>query len=148
MLDYRLSARELAELREAHRAARNAREAYRLNAVILLGSGWTATQVAEALLIEPDSVRNWFKRYRDGGLDALIRLNYVGREALLAPEQLTELKAHLDTQLQLSAAAVARWGVEYTVSGMTALVHRLGYATSSRSAIHRQALYRPVRPVP
>jgi transposase len=132
MLDYRLSDRELAELRAAHRAARNAREAYRLNAVILLATGWMAAQVAEALLIEPDSVRNWFKRYRNGGLDALVRMNYVGGEALLGPEQLTELEAHLDTQLQLSAAAVARWvkerwGVEYSVSGMTALLHRLGY---------------------
>mgnify|MGYP000058933580 CR=1 FL=1 len=132
MLDYRLSERELADLRAAHRAARNAREAYRLNALILLGSGWTAAQVAEALLIEPDSVRNWFKRYRGGGLDALVRMNYVGGEALLTPEQLAELDAHLKSHLYLSAAAVARWikerwQVEYTVSGVTALLHRLGY---------------------
>lgn len=132
MLDYRVSDRELAELRAAHRAARNPREAYRFNAIILLASGWTAAQVAEALLIEPDSVRTWFKRYRLGGIDALVRMNYVGSEALLSPEQLSELEAHLNTQLQLSAAGVVRWvkerwGVEYTISGMTALLHRLGY---------------------
>ncbi len=45
MLDYHLNPRQLAELRAAHRAALNVREAYRLNAVILLAEGWTAAQV-------------------------------------------------------------------------------------------------------
>jgi hypothetical protein len=36
MLDYRLDKQELAELRAAHRRALNVREAYRINAVILL----------------------------------------------------------------------------------------------------------------
>jgi hypothetical protein len=35
------------------------------------------------LLIDPDTVRSYFKRYKDGGLDALLRMNYVGSEALL-----------------------------------------------------------------
>jgi hypothetical protein len=39
MRDYRLSNQELAELRAAHRAARDVRAAYRINAVILLGRG-------------------------------------------------------------------------------------------------------------
>ncbi len=46
MIDYRLNERERAELRAAHPAVRNAREAYRLNALILLDSGWTAAEVA------------------------------------------------------------------------------------------------------
>jgi len=49
MLDYHLNEQELAELRAAHRAARNAREAYRSNAVILLGSGWRPAEVTAAL---------------------------------------------------------------------------------------------------
>jgi len=132
MQDYRLAKQELAELRAAHRAARNAREAYRLNAVILLGSGWSPSEVAAALLIDDDTVRNHFKRYKQGGIAALERMNYVGSEALLTPAQLTELDAHLQQELHSSAASVARWvkerfGVDYTDSGMTALLHRRGY---------------------
>ena len=132
MQDYRLDKQELAELRAAHRAARNAREAYRLNAVFLLGSGWSPSEVAAALLIDDDTVRNHFKRYKQGGLAALERMNYVGSEALLTPAQLAELDAHLQQELHSSAASVARWvkarfGVNYTDSGMTALLHRLGY---------------------
>ena len=91
MLDYRLTEQELAELRAAHRRALNVREAYRLNLVILLASGWTAAQVAAALLIEPDSVRNDFKRYKHGGIEELGRMNYVGSEALLSPGRLVAL---------------------------------------------------------
>lgn len=132
MQDYRLTTQELAELRAAHRAARNAREAYRLNAVILLGSGWSAAEVSAALLMDDDTVRNHFKRYKRGGLDALERMNYLGSEALLAPEQLAELDGYLQAHLHQTAASVARWvkarfRVCYTASGMTALLHRLGY---------------------
>ena len=67
MLDYRLSVETIAELRRAHRSTRDKREAYRINAVLLLANGWSAEQVAEALLIDPNSVRNYFKRYREGG---------------------------------------------------------------------------------
>jgi len=52
MQDHFLTQQDLAELRAAHRAARNAHEAYRLNAAILLGSGWRASAVAAALLMD------------------------------------------------------------------------------------------------
>jgi len=131
MQDYQLDKQELAELHAAHRAARHAREAYRFNAVILLGSGWTPAQVASALLLDDDTVRGHFKRYKQGGIAALERMNYVGSDALLSPAQLAQLDAHLQEHLHPSAAAVARWveerfGVRYTDSGMTALLRRLG----------------------
>ncbi len=108
------------------------RAAYRINAVILLGKGRSAAYVADALLIGPDTVRNYSKRYTKGGLDDLLRTSYIGSEALLDDDQLVELDAHLQDRLYLTAQAVARyvaqrWGVRYTLSGMTAVLHRLGY---------------------
>lgn len=133
MTDYRLDKRELAELRVAHRQVRDVRAAYRINAVILLGQGRAVADVADALLFDPDTVRGYFKRYQEGGLDGLVRMAYVGSEALLDTAQLGELDAHLQTHLYPSAAAIARWvekrwGVRYTPSGMTAVLHRLGYS--------------------
>lgn len=132
MLDYRLSDPELSELRAAHRRAPSAREAYRINALVLLGQGWSAAAVADALLIDADTVRNYFKRYKHGGLDALLRMNFVGPEALLAPEQIAELKTHLRERLHPSAGSVARWvqerwQVPYSLSGMTVLLRRIGF---------------------
>jgi transposase len=59
-------------------------------------------------------------------------MSFLGSEALLAPEQLSELDAYLQAHLHQTAASVARWvkarfSVCYTASGMTALLHRLGY---------------------
>ena len=132
MLDCRLSRQELAELRAAHRRALNVREAYRINAVILLGNGRTAADVADALLIDPETVRTYFKRYKKGGVDELLRMNYVGSESLLDEVQLAQLDAHLQKHLHLTAESVARgvkkrWGVCYTPSGMAAVLRRQGY---------------------
>ena len=70
MIDYSLPASELAELRAAHGATRDKREADRIKAVIRLASGWSAQDIADALLIEANTVRNQFKRYQQGGLPA------------------------------------------------------------------------------
>lgn len=132
MLDYYLAPEELAELRAAHRSAVDKREADRIKAVVLLGTGWTAEQVAEALMVDPNTVRNHFKRYRQGGIKALAEVAFRGSEGWLSEFELTLLDAHLQEHLYLSAKDVAHWveehfGVHYTERGMTAVLHRLGY---------------------
>jgi transposase len=134
MLDYTLTVEMLAELRAAHGSARDKREADRIKAVVLLATGWRAEEVAEVLFVEPNTVRNHFKCYRDGGMRALSAIgNGVGGSACgLDAEQLASLDAHLQGNLYLSAKAIAHWveetfGVPYTESGMTAVLHRLGY---------------------
>ena len=64
MLDYTLTAEELAQLRAEHRRTRDQREADRIKAVVSLASGWTAEQVAAVLLIDPNTARNYFRRTR------------------------------------------------------------------------------------
>ena len=134
MLDYSLSREQLDELRAAHRRTRDKREADRIKAVVALATGWTAEEVAELLQIDPNTVRHHFKRYRTEGLAGLNRVGegVGGSPSLLTEEQLIELDVHLQTNLYLSAKAVAHWveetyGVSYTESGMTAVLHRLGY---------------------
>ena len=134
MLDYVLSAEQLAELRAAHRSAHEKRDADRIKAVVLLATGWTADQVAEVLQVDTNTVRNHFKRYRQGGIEALRRVgaDVGGSACALKADQLASLDAHLQDHLYLSAKAIAHWvedsfGVSYTESGMTAVLHRLGY---------------------
>ena len=45
----------------------------------------------------------------DRHLQALLRMNYVGSEALLDDVQLAVLDAHLQKHLHLTAESVARW---------------------------------------
>jgi transposase len=132
MVDYTLTSDELTKLRAAHRRTRDQREADRIKAVILLASGWRAEDIAEALLVDPNTVRTHFKRYRGGGLEALLKVEYRGSDVQLSETQLDRLDLHLQEHLYLSAKDIAAWvqtefGVTYTPGGMTALLHRLGF---------------------
>lgn len=144
MIDYRLTSKQLEELRAAHREVSEIHSAYRIHTVILLGQGWSVAQVPDALLIDSETVRRYFKRYRKGGIEKLLRMRYAGAEALLNEQQLAELDAHLQTKVYLSGKTIAAWveecwGVRYTESGMAALLRRLGYRYKKPKLIPRKA---------
>jgi len=62
MDDLRLTAKQITTLKALHRKQRDRRFADRLKAIVWLGSGWSVTQVAEALLIDETTVRNWLEK--------------------------------------------------------------------------------------
>ncbi len=129
---YHLTNQELDDLEFEHRHTTDKRYADRVKAVYLLGKGWPVTKIAEALLIDRETVRNHFKRYRKGGLTALQRNDAGGSDAALTEEQRHALDQHLRERLYLTAKEIAHyveqtWQVTYSESGMTQLLHRLGY---------------------
>jgi transposase len=69
MIGYRLTSKRLDELRAVHRETSDIRSAYGIHTVVLLDQGWSVAQVAEALLIDTETVRRYFKRYRKGGIE-------------------------------------------------------------------------------
>ena len=134
MLDYTISADQRTDLEAAHRAARDKRQADCIKTVLALADGWSAEDIAEILRVDANTVRNHFKRYRQGGIQALRDLGtgVGGSTCDLDAEQLASLDAHLQENVYLSAKDIAHWveqtcGVTYTASGMTAVLHRLGY---------------------
>lgn len=129
---YHLTQAELDELQYEHRHTSDKRHADRLKAVYLLGSGWPVGKVAEALMIDRESVRNHHKRYHKGGLAALLRNEAGGSESALNSEQRQQLTEYLQAHLCLTAKQVAHyvqqtWQVSYSESGITQLLHRLGF---------------------
>lgn len=140
ILDYRLCKQEPAQLGALHRRGPIVHEVYRINTLILLGNGRTVADVAKALLIDPETARTYFKRYKQVGLDELLRTNYIGSEGLLDPVQSRELDAHLQQHLHLTAESVARsvkerWGVCYAPSGLAAALRRLCYVYKERKLV-------------
>jgi transposase len=99
MNNYTVAADQLEQLRTAHRKTRDKREADRIKAIVLLASGWSAEDVAEVLQVDPNTVRNHFKRYQQGGLEALGQVAYRGSASALTDAQLAMLDAHLQTHL-------------------------------------------------
>ncbi len=58
--------------------------ARRVNAILLLDDGWNCAKVAEALYLDDDGVRTWFKRYQAGGLDEMKVFDWKGRSCYLS----------------------------------------------------------------
>jgi len=78
MSNYSLPDTELADLREAHAELREKRDVDRVKAIILLGSGWSAINVAEALLINRNTICTYYRKYKKGGLDKLLQTKHTG----------------------------------------------------------------------
>lgn len=133
MKDYTLSKEKIAELEKLHRSLRDKRQADRVKAVIALSKGWSASQVAEILLFDEKTSRHYFDRYQQGGITALLDDNYTGAEPKLNEYQMSELDSYLQEHILPDAKAVIayiykQYGVRYTVSGVTCLLHRLGFS--------------------
>ena len=133
MKDYTLSKEKIAELENFHRSLRDKRQADRVKAVIALSKGWSAAQVAEILLFDQKTSRHYFDRYQKGGLQALLDDNYSGAEPKLDTHQMSQLEDYLEEHILPDAKSVIahiykQYKVRYSLSGITDLLHRLGFS--------------------
>jgi transposase len=134
MRNFELTQEEIIELRAAHKSAkkRSAADAYKINAIILLGDGWSLEEVSNALLMDEEVLRKYVNDYKTGGIPKLINTNYKGSKSFLTQEQATELQTELDTNIHLTTQSVVdfvknKFNIDYSISGMTALLHKLDY---------------------
>lgn len=132
MKNFHLNKEQLNELRAAHNAERNRNAAYKINTVILLGTGWKLKNVKEALLLDDETLRSYVKKYQTGGIEALRQTNYLGKPVNLDKKQLKRLREELDNNIYLTTGSIIQFAnqkfdVEYSPSGMRDLLHREGY---------------------
>ena len=59
-----LNTKEIQRLRKLHHSQRNRRQADKIKAIILLGTGWTVAKVAEALLLDEKTIHRYQHAYR------------------------------------------------------------------------------------
>jgi len=132
MTTFTLTQDEISSLKRAHRTSKKKRNADRIKAIILLGTGWTIREVAEVLLLDDETIRNYLKRYKTGELNALLNDNYKGYSGKLCGLEIFQLDEHLNENTYLSTKEVVsyvakRFGVDFSISGMTGWLHRWGY---------------------
>ena len=136
------SRRDLIELARdgsaAHRLARRA------NALVLLDDGMSCASVAKVLLLDDDTVRDWYRLYQEDGIEGLAGFGYEGGACRLSEEQQERLKGWIAETLPRSTNEVGAWiarecGIEYQGrSGLIALLHRLGMEHRKPKAISRK----------
>lgn len=134
MKGFELSQEQLSELHVALRAAKRgkARAAYKINALILLGTGWSLTEVSDVLFLDEDTLKRYVNLYKNNDLPSVLKTFYKGSQAKLSAKQHERLIEELDGQIFLSTKSICAFVEEefdicYTVSGMTSYLHRHGY---------------------
>lgn len=125
------------ELKGRARNESHAGRHLRLRAVILAHEGWTAMQIAEALGKSVRTIQQWIGDYNRQGLDGL-KDRRGGNRRYLSGEQEQQLRDHLDASaadpergirqaFELIPHIEQHFGVTYSLSGVYALLARLGY---------------------
>jgi len=116
----------------------------RANALVLLDKGWSAQQVAEAFLLDDDTVRDWYKLYVEGGLEALRRFDVGGSVSLLSAEQETLLKDWVAATLPRTTREIGAWiEAQFDIvyesrSGLIMMLNRLGMTWHKPKVIPRK----------
>jgi transposase len=130
-------------LRLAHKGIHDRRKADKIKAVYLLGKGWAVSAVHEALLVDEDTIRNYYARYEDGNLMGLLDDQYIGNKGLLNEAELMQLDAHLQEVTYRTAKEVVdyiqrEFNEIYSVSGVHELLKRLAF-------VYKKPQRRPAR---
>ncbi len=112
-----LSDHERDQLKAQHKQERDDRVRDRIKAVLLHDKGWSPQQIAEALFISSQAVRNHLDEY-----DASLKLKPTsgGSEEKLSKEQAEKLEARLQEHIYLYVKDIITyvqsvWSVTYNV---------------------------------
>lgn len=132
------------ELRRAHRSTKNKKHADKIKAVYLLSRGKTPQEIAEVLMLDIDTIGNYRKRYETGGVKELLKSYYAGSTPMLSDTEIAEFAVHLETQTYLTVDAIVEYvkqtyKVNYSISGMRQLLHRLDFVYKKAKTIPGKA---------
>src|ERR1700741_2018954 len=83
-----------------------ARGMRRANAVAVLDDGWRAQEVADALLMDDDTIRGWHKLFEERGIEGLTSFDVGGSASFLSAAQEDAVKAFVTTTLPRSTRAL------------------------------------------
>lgn len=134
MRNFILSKEKLSVLRAAHKLAKltSVKDAYKINAVILLGQNWTLEAVSEALLLDTETLRGYVDKYNKGELEFLTKNNYEGKVSFLSKNNQKKLSNHLEKNLYRRTSEIIEYvnkhfSVKYSSSGLKKILHKLGF---------------------
>lgn len=125
-----LNDHERAQLRAQHKSERDRRVCDRIKAVLLYDKGWSVPNIAEALLLSEDAIRDHVSQYKES---KKLKPENGGSVEKLSTKQSRELIEHLKIHTYLYvkdiiAYVLAVMKVTYTVHGMRNWLHRHGFS--------------------
>lgn len=125
-----LSNEKKLELEKLHGSTRDGRVRDRIKAVLLASEGWTALMISQALRIHEMTVHQHIHDYLQS---EKLKPENGGSKGKLSVEQTDQLIEHLTEQTyfhnyEIVAYVKAKWGIQFTVSGMHKWLHQHGFS--------------------
>jgi transposase len=127
-------------LREAHHASLGRKQADRIKTILMLDKGFSYTETAKLLLLDETTIRRYKVEFEKTGIDGLLEDRYHGSDGYLSTEQEKELTIYLKAHTYQTVKAVAvyvfdTYGKQYSIDGMTHLLHRLHFVYKKTKAL-------------
>ena len=131
MKTIQLTPQQRQDIGDRRRHAQDRRVFQRLSAVLCSEDGRTREEIAELVGVSTRQVGQWFRIFRNKGLDPLCTLHYRGDPGRLRLVQIEQLKHQIARGAFHTAEQVRTWvhdtlGVVYSSSGIKELLHRIG----------------------
>ena len=131
MKTIQLTPQQRNDISDRRRQAQDRRTYQRLSAVLWSDAGRTREEIAELVGVSTRQVGQWFRIFRNKGLDELCTSHYQGDPGRLRPAQVERLKQEISTGVfhnaeQVRTRVEATFGVAYSATGIKDLLRRIG----------------------
>ena len=125
-----LSDNEREYLRKQHRELGGKRYADRIKTILFLDRGDSYAEVSQRLMLDDDTIRNYYEEYVKGGIQNLLKDSYTGKSCYLNADQMKELDAHVQERIYTNSKELVNhieitYGIIYTHDAVKKLLHRL-----------------------
>lgn len=122
------------------RQERGRKHADRIRVILLLDQGETYANISKFLFLDEGTIANYRRRYKEGGLEELLSDDYKGSASFLSIDDQLKLELHLHETVYISVKSMLEYvnkhfKVNYTVSGLTNLLHRMNYSYKKPKAV-------------
>jgi len=128
-----LTKEEIVSLKDAHRLVANKRIADWIKAILMVDDGYGYGEIERVLLLNESTVRRAIKRFKKRGVNGLLETKYIGgNNKLLTNAEEKQIKVFLEINTQQTTIEIRDhiktvYQVKYSLSGVTKLLHRLGF---------------------
>lgn len=129
------------ELKAQHRLERDRRICDRIKAMLLSDKGWSYQEIAEALLLSEDAVKQHIEEYLES---QKLKPQNGGSSSKLNEEQSRDLIDHLQKHTYLFTKDIVayverQFEIKYSIPGMTAWLHTHGFSYKKPSVVPGKA---------
>jgi transposase len=129
------------ELMQELKVEGQAKYSDRIKTILLLDDGEKYADIARFLFLDEGTIRNYRKRYVEGGIFGLVTDTYSGKRCHLTEKEKDQLSNYLQSKICMDSKEIVAYiqknfDVIYSISGVTALLHSMGFT------------YKKTKPVP